>query len=77
MISMEHMAPLMFASLIVVMLIGFPVAFSLAGLGLGFGYFAISQGFFSEAWSDAAWPKTCWKAQASSLAANLVAWALP
>jgi tripartite ATP-independent transporter DctM subunit len=49
MISMEHMAPLMFASLIVVMLIGFPVAFSLAGLGLGFGYFAISQGFFSEA----------------------------
>jgi len=49
MISMEHMAPVMFGSLIIVMLIGFPVAFSLAGLGLGFGYFAISQGFFNEA----------------------------
>jgi len=49
MITMEHMAPIMFGSLIIVMLIGFPVAFSLAGLGLGFGYFAISQGFFTEA----------------------------
>jgi len=49
MIAMEYMAPVMFGSLIIVMLIGFPVAFSLAGLGLGFGYFAISQGFFNEA----------------------------
>lgn len=49
MIAMEHMAPLMFAGLIVVMLLGFPVAFSLAGLGLGVGYFAVSQGFFPEA----------------------------
>ena len=41
-----NMAPLMFAGLIVIMLIGFPVAFSLAALGLGCGLFAISQGWF-------------------------------
>jgi tripartite ATP-independent transporter DctM subunit len=49
MISPDVMAPLMFASLIAVMLIGFPVAFSLAGLGLGFGYLAVSLGLFPEA----------------------------
>ena len=49
MIAMEQMAPLMFGALVVVMLIGFPVAFSLAGLGMAVGYFAISQGWFSEA----------------------------
>ncbi len=46
MISMEQFPPLMFAGLIVIMLIGFPVAFSLAALGLGCGLFAISQGWF-------------------------------
>ena len=49
MIAQEYMAPLMFAALVVVMLVGFPVAFSLAGLGLGFGYFAVSMGYFPEA----------------------------
>ncbi|MEJ6004222.1 TRAP transporter large permease subunit [Paucibacter sp. AS339] len=44
--SMESFPPLMFAGLIVVMLIGFPVAFSLAALGLACGFFAISQGWF-------------------------------
>jgi tripartite ATP-independent transporter DctM subunit len=46
MISMEHFPPLMFAGLILVMLIGFPVAFSLAALGLVCGFFAVSQGWF-------------------------------
>lgn len=46
MISMESFPPLMFAGLILVMLIGFPVAFSLAALGLACGFFAISQGWF-------------------------------
>ncbi len=46
MISMEQFPPLMFAGLIIIMLIGFPVAFSLAALGLGCGLFAISQGWF-------------------------------
>jgi tripartite ATP-independent transporter DctM subunit len=46
MISMESFPPLMFAGLIIVMLIGFPVAFSLAALGLGCGFFAVSQGWF-------------------------------
>ena len=39
--SMESFAPLMFAGLIVTLLIGFPVAFSLSALGLFFGYFAV------------------------------------
>ncbi len=49
MIEMQHLAPIMFGALVVAMLVGFPVAFTLAGLGLGFGAFAISQGFFPEA----------------------------
>jgi TRAP-type mannitol/chloroaromatic compound transport system permease large subunit len=31
--QMENFAPIMFAGLVVVMLVGFPVAFSLAALG--------------------------------------------
>jgi tripartite ATP-independent transporter DctM subunit len=46
MITMQNMAPLMFAGLVVVMLIGFPVAFSLAALGLVSGFIAIELGFF-------------------------------
>lgn len=49
MIPMEYMAPLMFAALVVVMLIGFPVAFSLGALGLGFGFLAVEWGYFPEA----------------------------
>jgi tripartite ATP-independent transporter DctM subunit len=44
--QMESFAPLMFVGLILVMLIGFPVAFSLAALGLGCGIFAVYQGWF-------------------------------
>src|SRR2546429_4243282 len=40
------MAPVMFAGLIVFLLIGFPVAFSLAALGLAFGAVSIYMGFF-------------------------------
>jgi tripartite ATP-independent transporter DctM subunit len=43
---MEAFAPLMFAGLIVVMVIGFPVAFSLAALGLGCGIYAAEMGWF-------------------------------
>jgi tripartite ATP-independent transporter DctM subunit len=46
MITVDMMAPLMFAGLVVVMLIGYPVAFSLAALGLMFGTLAIQLGFF-------------------------------
>lgn len=49
MIAMQDLAPIMFGSLVVAMLVGFPVAFTLAGLGLAFGAFAIAQGFFPEA----------------------------
>ncbi len=46
MITMAQFPPLMFAGLIVIMLIGYPVAFSLAALGLACGLFAVSQGWF-------------------------------
>jgi tripartite ATP-independent transporter DctM subunit len=44
--NMESMAPLMFAGLVLFMLIGFPVAFSLAALGLVSALFSIEMGFF-------------------------------
>ena len=47
--SMENFAPLMFAGLIVIMLIGFPVAFSLSALGLLCGFIAIEMGWFNTA----------------------------
>ncbi len=46
MIPLEWMPPLMFAGLIVFMLIGFPVAFSLMAAALFFSAIAISEGFF-------------------------------
>ncbi|OUM03518.1 TRAP transporter large permease [Variovorax sp. JS1663] len=44
--QMENFAPIMFAGLVVIMLIGFPVAFSLSALGLFCGFFAIEMGWF-------------------------------
>src|SRR5688572_23683291 len=46
MIPLDWMPPLMFGGLVVIMLIGFPVAFSLAALGLAFGILSIQLGFF-------------------------------
>ncbi|MGZ5120350.1 MAG: TRAP transporter large permease [Burkholderiales bacterium] len=40
------MAPLMFGGLILFMLIGYPVAFSLAAVGLFFGFIGIELGYF-------------------------------
>jgi tripartite ATP-independent transporter DctM subunit len=44
--QMENFAPIMFGALVFIMLIGFPVAFSLAALGLACGFFAIEMGWF-------------------------------
>ena len=46
MLSFEVMAPLMFGGLIVFLLLGYPVAFSLSAVGLAFGVLAIQQGHF-------------------------------
>jgi tripartite ATP-independent transporter DctM subunit len=46
MISLEYMPPLMFCGLVVFMLVGFPVAFSLLAVGLSFGLLSIELGFF-------------------------------
>src|SRR5262249_11459406 len=47
MIPLEWMAPLMFGALVVFMLIGYPVAFSLAAVGLAFGFYAIEAGQYN------------------------------
>ncbi len=47
MIGLELMAPLMFAGLIVFVMIGFPVAFSLGAVGLAFAGIAIGEGYFT------------------------------
>ena len=44
--EMQNFAPIMFGGLVATMLIGFPVAFSLAFLGLACGFFAISMDWF-------------------------------
>ena len=53
MIPLEWFPPLMFAGLVLVMLIGYPVAFSLSALGLAAGLVAIHQGFFEPAFLQA------------------------
>ena len=45
--EMVNFAPVMFAGLIVIMLIGFPVAFSLAALGLASAFICYSNGLVS------------------------------
>ncbi len=47
--GLELMAPLMFAALIVILLLGYPVAFSLAANGLLFALIGIQAGFFDFA----------------------------
>lgn len=49
MITLGMMPILMFVGLILFMLIGYPVAFSLAALGLVFGFIAIELGFMNPA----------------------------
>ncbi|ARQ02075.1 TRAP transporter large permease [Pseudorhodoplanes sinuspersici] len=48
MLTVEHMPPLMFGGIVVFLLIGFPVAFSLAAVGLFFGFLSVHLGFFPE-----------------------------
>jgi len=48
--SLEIMPPIMFGGLVVFLLIGFPVAFSLAATGLFFGFLSIEMGFFGPAY---------------------------
>src|SRR5947207_14146356 len=51
------MAPLMFASLIVVMLFGYPVAFALAATGIFFGIMGVELGLLSPALFQALPPR--------------------
>jgi tripartite ATP-independent transporter DctM subunit len=53
MIPLELMPPLMFGGLVVFMLIGYPVAFSLAAVGFFFGFLAMEFGYFSLSFMQA------------------------
>src|SRR5438067_9279774 len=55
----HNMAPLMFASLIVVMLFGYPVAFALAATGIFFGLVGVELGLLSPALFQAL-PQRMW-----------------
>ncbi len=55
----ENMAPLMFASLIIVMLLGYPVAFALGAVGIGFGLIGIELGLL-QATLFQALPERIW-----------------
>jgi tripartite ATP-independent transporter DctM subunit len=46
MLDYGYLAPAMFAGLIIFLLVGFPVTFSLAALGLFYGFIAIEVGYF-------------------------------
>jgi len=46
-IPLEWMPPLMFTGLVVFMVIGYPVAFSLAAVGFFFGFLSIDFGYFT------------------------------
>ena len=52
-LTLQTMPPLMFAGLVVFMLIGFPVAFSLAAVGLAFAAVSIELGFFTTSYLGA------------------------
>ncbi len=44
----ENMAPIMFVSLILFLILGYPVAFALSAVGLGFAFLSIELGLFGE-----------------------------
>ena len=56
----HNMAPLMFAGLIIVMLLGYPVAFALAAVGIGFGLLGIELGLL-QATLFQALPESIWR----------------
>ena len=53
MIPLEWMPPLMFGGLVVFMIIGYPVSFSLAAVGFFFGFLSIEMGYFTMAFMQA------------------------
>ncbi|MDI1288293.1 MAG: TRAP transporter large permease subunit [Reyranella sp.] len=53
MIPLEYMPPLMFGGLVVFMIIGYPVAFSLCAVGFFFGFLSIEMGYFTMSFMQA------------------------
>jgi len=55
----ENMAPLMFGTLVIALLIGYPVAFSLAAVGIGYAILGINLGLFQTTFLQAL-PERLW-----------------
>ena len=55
----DNIAPLMFLALVIVLLMGYPVAFALAAVGLGFGVLGIQLGLLQPALLQAL-PERIW-----------------
>src|SRR5215475_13938085 len=55
----ENIAPLMFCTLVVVLLLGYPVAFSLAAIGIGYALLGIDLGLFAPTFLQAL-PERLW-----------------
>ena len=55
----ENIAPLMFAALVITLLIGYPVAFSLAAVGIAFGILGIELGLLDASLLQAL-PERIW-----------------
>src|SRR4051812_14410569 len=55
----QNMAPLMFAALIVVLLLGYPVAFSLGAIGIFFGLLGVNLGLLQQSLFQAL-PERLW-----------------
>ena len=55
----ENMAPLMFGTLVIALLIGYPVAFSLAAVGIGYAILGINLGLFENTFLQAL-PERLW-----------------
>ena len=53
MIPLEWMPPLMFGGLVVFMILGYPVSFSLAAVGFFFGFMSIEMGYFTMSFMQA------------------------
>ena len=61
--AFEMLAPVMFAGLVVMLLIGYPVAFALCAVGLLFGVIGIAVGALEPALLQALPVKSCRIAQ--------------
>ena len=69
----ENIAPLMFVALVVVLLLGYPVAFALAAVGIGFALLGIQLGLLGPQLIQAL-PERMWGPEVGIVATATCAW---